>query len=83
MSAYATLPTDLKAGAIKAAYDAAVKVRPDGNPGTGGTYRYWDQVTLKPPSGAKRATIDRLYQPTSWEYIQFLYLANRRSSPCP
>ncbi len=51
-----------------------------GNPGKGGTYRYWDEVTLKPPSGAKRATIDLLFQPTSWEYIQFLYLANRRTN---
>jgi hypothetical protein len=48
-----------------------------GNPGAGGTYRYWDDVALNPPSGAARATIDLLYQPTSWEYIQFLYLANK------
>ncbi len=47
-----------------------------GNPGTGGVYRYWDEVTLNPPTGAAHATIDLLYQPTSWEYIQFLYLAN-------
>jgi hypothetical protein len=33
-------------------------------------------VALNPPSGAASATIDLLYQPTSWEYIQFLYLAN-------
>jgi hypothetical protein len=42
----------------------------------GGTYDYFDEVSLNPPSGAKSATIDLLYQPTSWEYIQFLYLAN-------
>ena len=47
-----------------------------GNPGPGGTYSYWDEITLNPPSGAQYATIDLLYQPTSWEYVQFLYLAN-------
>jgi hypothetical protein len=47
-----------------------------GNPGIGGVYRYWDEVTLNPPAGAAYATIDLLYQPTSWEYVQFLYLAN-------
>ena len=51
-----------------------------GNPGAGGTYRYWDDVTLNPPGGAARATIDLLYQPTSWEYIQFLNLANTKSN---
>ncbi len=51
-----------------------------GDPDEGGTYRYWDEVKLKPPTGAERATIDLLYQPTSWEYIQFLYLANRRTN---
>jgi hypothetical protein len=45
-----------------------------GSPGS--TYNYWDEVTLKPPAGATYATIDLLYQPTSWEYIQFLHLAN-------
>lgn len=49
-----------------------------GNPGPGGVYNYWDDVTLAPPTGAAYATIDLLYQPTSWEYIQFLYLANNR-----
>lgn len=47
-----------------------------GNPGPGGEYNYWDEVTLNPPPGAASATIDLLYQPTSWEYIQFLYEAN-------
>jgi hypothetical protein len=42
----------------------------------GGTYNYWDEITLVPPGNATYATIDLLYQPTSWEYIQFLYLAN-------
>jgi hypothetical protein len=51
-----------------------------GNPGPGGTYKHWDEVALTPPIGATYATIDLLYQPTSWEYIQFLYLANNRQN---
>jgi hypothetical protein len=45
------------------------------------TYNYWDEVNLNPPANAKSATIDLLYQPTSWEYIQFLYQANDKSIP--
>jgi hypothetical protein len=51
-----------------------------GNPGTGGTYRHFDEITLKPPPRAVRAGIELIYQPTSWEYIQFLYLANTRQN---
>lgn len=47
-----------------------------GNPGAAGSYDYFDNVALNPPVGASRASIDLLYQGTSWEYIQFLYLAN-------
>jgi hypothetical protein len=47
-----------------------------GSPSAGGTYNYWDEVALQPPAGAASADIRLLYQPTSWEYIQFLYLAN-------
>ena len=47
-----------------------------GNPGPGGRYAYWDEFPLAPPAGAAWADIDLLYQPTSWEYIQFLALAN-------
>lgn len=47
-----------------------------GNPGPGGIYDYFDLVDLSPPVGATYAEIDLRYQPTSWEYIQFLYLAN-------
>jgi hypothetical protein len=47
-----------------------------GNPGPGGEYQYWDEVQLDPPPGATTATIELLYQTTSWEYVQFLYLAN-------
>ncbi len=52
-----------------------------GNPGPGGTYDYFDVVALNPPEGATYAQIDLLYQPTSWEYIQFLYLSNDSSIP--
>jgi hypothetical protein len=48
--------------------------------GAGGTYNYWDEVSLNPPSGADHAVISLLYQPTSWEYIQFLYLANDKQN---
>lgn len=47
-----------------------------GSPGPGGSFNYWDELVLSPPAGAAYATIDLLYQPTSWEYIQFLKLAN-------
>jgi hypothetical protein len=47
----------------------------------GGTYNYFDEVTLNPPAGAQSATINLMYQPTSWEYIQFLYLANNGTDP--
>jgi cytochrome c553 len=47
-----------------------------GNPGAGGTYNYWDEIALNPPTGAAYAEIKLLYQPTSWEYVQFLYEAN-------
>jgi hypothetical protein len=51
-----------------------------GNPGPGGQYNCWDEFTLHPPEGASQVSIDLLYQPTSWEYIQFLYLANNRQN---
>jgi hypothetical protein len=51
-----------------------------GNPGTGGTYDHFDDVTLAPPVGATRADVELLYQTSSWEYIQFLALANPGSS---
>ncbi len=46
--------------------------------GPGKTYDYFDLVALNPPQGATNATIELLYQPTSWEYIQFLDLANNQ-----
>ncbi|MBT8439041.1 MAG: hypothetical protein KJO91_04880, partial [Gammaproteobacteria bacterium] len=45
-----------------------------------GNYPYYDLVDLNPPVGAVSADIRLLYQPTSWEYIQFLNLANDGSS---
>jgi hypothetical protein len=51
-----------------------------GSPGPGGVFDYSDTFTLHPPLGAAYATVDLLYQPTSWEYIQFLYLANTRQN---
>ena len=50
-----------------------------GNPGVGGFYDHWDDVALNPPRGAVRADIRLMYQPTSWEYVQFLVLANNGS----
>jgi hypothetical protein len=50
-----------------------------GDPGPGGTYNYWDDFVLNPPPGALTAEIKLMYQPTSWEYIQFLDHANNGS----
>jgi len=51
-----------------------------GSPTAGGTYNYWDEIPLNPPSGAAYADIRLMYQPTSWEYVQFLHLANEGSN---
>lgn len=55
-----------------------------GNPGPGGMYDHFDIVQLNPPSSlfgtATRAEIRLMYQPTSWEYIQFLALANEKTN---
>jgi len=50
-----------------------------GNPGPSGVYQHWDDFDLHPPAGWASATITLLYQPSSWEYIQFLDLANNGS----
>jgi hypothetical protein len=47
-----------------------------GGNGAGSTYAHWDELTLNPPANADHAHIQLLYQGTSWEYIQFLQLAN-------
>jgi len=51
-----------------------------GDPASTGSYDYFDVVPLEPPLGAATASIRLLYQPTSWEYVQFLELANDESN---
>ena len=51
-----------------------------GNPAAGGVYDHFDDVALTPPPGATRAEFELLYQTASWEYIQFLLLANPGTS---
>lgn len=51
-----------------------------GNPGAGGHYDHADSFTLNPPATAVRADLELLYQPTSWEYVQFLYEGNDGSN---
>jgi hypothetical protein len=46
---------------------------------SGGVYEYFDVFDLTPPGGATYAVVELMYQPTSWEYIQFLYLANEQT----
>jgi len=48
-------------------------------PDVGNYYRNYDTINLY-RAGAATATIDLLYEPTSWEYVQFLYLANQRAN---
>jgi len=50
-----------------------------GDPGPGGNFNYWDDFALNPPANAVTADISLMYQPTSWEYIQFLDHANNGS----
>ena len=52
-----------------------------GSPVSGGAFDYWDSFALNPPVNAASAEIKLMYQPTSWEYIEFLYLANNGSVP--
>ncbi len=47
-----------------------------GTPAAGESFDHWDELVLDPPPGADQATFTLYYQPTSWEYIQFLALAN-------
>jgi hypothetical protein len=46
--------------------------------GPGKTYEYFDTFHLNAPQGAASATIDLLYQPTSYEYQLFLLEANNK-----
>lgn len=52
-----------------------------GDPGPGGIYRHRDEAPLDPPANAVFAEVRLLYQPTSWEYVQFLFLANQGAVP--
>jgi len=52
-----------------------------GNPGPGGEFDYWDEVSLNVPADAASAEIRLMYQPTSWEYVQFLHLGNEAPTP--
>lgn len=52
-----------------------------GNPTSGQKYRYYDEVALSPPLRAVRAEIELMFQPTSWEYIQFLMMHNSGQDP--
>jgi hypothetical protein len=55
-----------------------------GGNGSGTTYTYWDEFTiaaLNPPATADAADLTLFYQGTSWEYIQFLWMANKGTDP--
>ena len=51
-----------------------------GDPVAGGVYNHWDDIDLSVPVNAVYATIDLLYQGTSWEYVQFLEKANNQQN---
>jgi hypothetical protein len=51
-----------------------------GSPAPNGVYEHFEDVPLAPPPGATRADVELLYQTASWEYIQFLRLANPGTS---
>jgi hypothetical protein len=51
-----------------------------GSPTAGGSYQHYDDVALNPPSGATYADVRLMYQSTSWEYVQFLKLANNKTN---
>ena len=52
-----------------------------GDPGPGGSYRHYDVFDVAPPAGARGVRVRLMYQTTSWEYVQFLFLANKRQNP--
>ena len=56
-----------------------VTITNDECPAGGAVFNYWDDFVLNPPAGAVTADIRLMYQPTSWEYIQFLDHANNTS----
>jgi len=44
----------------------------------GSQYLHYDELDLNPPDGATRAQVALMYQPMTWEYMQFLSLANQQ-----
>ena len=52
-----------------------------GDPGPGGVFRHYDVFDSVPPAGARGVRVRLMYQTTSWEYVQFLFLANKRQNP--
>jgi hypothetical protein len=54
-----------------------------GNPGSGGAYQHWDELDISKiaPAHAKSADLTLYYQGTSWEYVQFMWLANNGIDP--
>jgi hypothetical protein len=55
-----------------------------GGNGEGTTYDYRDEFQvgdLNPPKGANAADLTLFYQGTSWEYILFLWKANKEQNP--
>jgi hypothetical protein len=49
----------------------------------GGVYEHWDEFNIAQmaPQGATSAELTLYYQGTSWEYVQFLWLANNCTDP--
>ncbi len=47
-----------------------------GDPGPGGTYEHHAEVAYAVPATAVTAQVRLLYQQTSWEYVQLVWLAN-------
>jgi hypothetical protein len=44
----------------------------------GSEYLHYDELDLEPPVGAASAQVALMYQPMTWEYVQFLSLANQQ-----
>jgi hypothetical protein len=52
-----------------------------GDPGPGGRYHHWSEPSFPIPADATRVEVRLMYQSTSWEYVQFLWLANDGLDP--
>ena len=66
-----------------AAFERNCQPVPDdqyGGPAPGGAYLHFDEFDLDPAVGAATAELRVLYQTTSWEYVQFLALADPEQS---